>query len=82
MLKVRGTELRQAIYALLVEMAGPAATAFSREAQFLEHLDEAPQAPELATLAANMLDSRKVSIYGGTNEVQRNLMARAVLNAW
>jgi alkylation response protein AidB-like acyl-CoA dehydrogenase len=82
MLKVRGTELRQAIYALLVEMAGPAATAFSREAQFLAHLDEAPQAPELATLAANMLDSRKVSIYGGTNEVQRNLMARAVLNAW
>ena len=35
MLKVRGTELRQAIYELLVDIAGPNAVPFSAEAQFL-----------------------------------------------
>ena len=36
MLKVRGTELRQAIYETLLEIAGPQALPFSAEAQFLE----------------------------------------------
>ena len=81
MLKVRGTELRQAIYELLVEIAGPHAVPFSSEAQFLECTDE-PAAPrELATLAANSLDARKLSLYGGANEVQRNLIAKALLAA-
>lgn len=82
MLKVRGTELRQAIYEALVDIAGSDAVPFSAEAQFLEHLDEAAVAPEFAAVAANCLDARKVSIYGGTNEVQRNLIARAALEAY
>ncbi|NML44738.1 pimeloyl-CoA dehydrogenase large subunit [Ramlibacter sp. G-1-2-2] len=82
MLKVRGTELRQAIYETLVDIAGPDALPFSTEAQFLEHLDEAAVAPELTAVAANCLDARKVSIYGGTNEVQRNLIARATLEVY
>ena len=36
---------------------------------------------ELAGLAAQYLDLRKVAIYGGTNEVQKNLIARAILGA-
>ena len=82
MLKVRGTELRQAIYECLVDIAGPEAVPFSAQAQFLEHLDEAAVDESLVALAANCLDSRKVSIYGGTNEVQRNLIARATLEAY
>jgi alkylation response protein AidB-like acyl-CoA dehydrogenase len=82
MLKVRGTELRQAIYETLVDIAGPDAVPFSLEAQFLEGLDQAVTCESLAALAANCLDSRKVTIYGGTNEVQRNLIARAVLDAF
>ena len=82
MLKVRGTELRQAIYEILVDIAGPDAVPFSAEAQFLEHLDAAAQDETLVTLAANCLDSRKVTIYGGTNEVQRNLIAKATLDAY
>ena len=82
LLKVRGTELRQAIYELLVDIAGPHALPFSGEAQFLEALDGELAAPaELGTLAANCLDARKLSIYGGANEVQRNLIAQAVLAA-
>jgi alkylation response protein AidB-like acyl-CoA dehydrogenase len=82
MLKVRGTELRQAIYETLLDIAGPDAVPFSAEAQLLEHLDEAAVDPALAAVAANCLDARKVSIYGGTNEVQRNLIARAALDAY
>ena len=82
MLKVRGTELRQAIYETLVDIAGPDAVPFSLAAQQLEHLDEAVVDASLVALAANCLDSRKVTIYGGTNEVQRNLIARATLDAY
>ncbi|MFZ2386565.1 MAG: acyl-CoA dehydrogenase family protein [Polaromonas sp.] len=82
MLKVRGTELRQAIYETLLDIAGPDAVPFSLEAQFLEHLDDAATDESLVSLAANCLDSRKVTIYGGTNEVQRNLIARAALDAF
>ena len=82
MLKVRGTELRQAIFETLVDIAGPDAVPFSAEAQFLENLDSAAQDDSLVTLAANCLDSRKLTIYGGTNEVQRNLIAKATLDAY
>jgi alkylation response protein AidB-like acyl-CoA dehydrogenase len=82
MLKVRGTELRQAIFETLVDIAGPDAVPFSAEAQFLEHLDAAAQDETLVSLAANCLDSRKLTIYGGTNEVQRNLIAKATLDAY
>lgn len=82
MLKVRGTELRQAIYEVLVDIAGPDAVPFSEAAQRLENLDEAATDASLVALAANCLDSRKLTIYGGTNEVQRNLIARAVLDAF
>lgn len=82
MLKVRGTELRQAIYEALVDIAGPDAVPFSQEAQFLEQLDQAAVDDTLVALAANYLDARKVTIYGGTNEVQRNLIGRAALAAF
>jgi alkylation response protein AidB-like acyl-CoA dehydrogenase len=82
MLKVRGTELRQAIFETLVDIAGPDAVPFSAEAQFLEHLDAAAQDETLVSLSANCLDSRKLTIYGGTNEVQRNLIAKATLDAY
>ncbi|MDH4375297.1 MAG: acyl-CoA dehydrogenase family protein [Ramlibacter sp.] len=82
MLKVRGTELRQAIFEALVDIAGPEGVPFSVSAQRLEHLAESAADPEMTALAANSLDARKLTIYGGTNEVQRNLIARAALEAF
>ena len=78
-LKVRGTELRQAIYELLVEVAGPDAVPFEERAMTFAGAEGFAAAPGVASLAANYFDSRKLSIYGGANEVQRNLIARAVL---
>ena len=81
MLKVRGTELRQAIYALLTEVAGPHSVPFD-EAALLDQAGHEPPAPDdLIAVAANYFDARKLSIYGGTNEVQRNLISRAFFNA-
>ncbi len=80
MLKIRGTELRQAIFETLLDIGGPQALPFSAEAQFQGAPDDSRVTPpELATLAANALDARKLSIYGGSNEVQRNLIAQALL---
>lgn len=81
MLKVRGTELRQAIHEALFEIAGPHALPFDADALFLESLAGMPAPPELGTLAANLLDSRKLSTYGGSNEIQRNVIAQALLKA-
>lgn len=87
MLKVRGTELRQAIYELLVEVAGPHAVPFDEAAMLgaagyeQSTAADAASPPTLAALAANYLDSRKLSIYGGVNEVQRNLISKAFLAA-
>jgi alkylation response protein AidB-like acyl-CoA dehydrogenase len=80
MLKVRGTELRQAIYALLADIAGPDAIAFD-EAALLDQAGHEPPSPaDAIAVAANYFDARKLSIYGGTNEVQRNLISRAFFN--
>ncbi|MCC8395845.1 acyl-CoA dehydrogenase family protein [Paraburkholderia sp. MMS20-SJTR3] len=81
MLKVRGTELRQGIYALLADIAGPYALPFDERALLDEAGYEGPSPDELIAVAANYFDARKVSIYGGTNEVQRNLISRAFFNA-
>ena len=78
-LKVRGTELRQAIHELLVDVAGPQAVPFEERAMTLDGVDDFASPAGLTSLAANYFDSRKLSIYGGANEVQRNLIARAVL---
>ncbi|MDE2398442.1 MAG: acyl-CoA dehydrogenase family protein [Burkholderiales bacterium] len=79
MLKLLGTELRQSIYETLLDIAGPQALPFSAEAQFLDFDGPDAVSPEFATVAANCLDARKLSIYGGSNEVQRNLLAQALL---
>jgi alkylation response protein AidB-like acyl-CoA dehydrogenase len=79
MLKIRGSEIQQALGELLMECAGPYALPYSPE--WLEDgmNDAAPGGAQLAGLAAQYFDLRKVSIYGGTNEVQKNIIARAVV---
>jgi alkylation response protein AidB-like acyl-CoA dehydrogenase len=35
--------------------------------------------PDYAHTASELLNNRKLSIYGGSNEIQRNIIAKAVL---
>ncbi len=81
MLKVCGTELRQAIFETLFDIAGPLALPFDEQALLGDDLDRHAAAADTDTVAvaANLLDSRKLSLYGGSNEVQRNLIGASLL---
>jgi alkylation response protein AidB-like acyl-CoA dehydrogenase len=71
---LKGSEIQQMTTELLLEVAGPLSLPFlADEAEF--GTDEhwaAPAAPQY-------FNFRKVSIYGGSNEIQRNIIAKAVL---
>ncbi len=79
MLKVRGTELRQAIYETLFDIAGARALPFDEQALLGDDLQTQMDAADTTAVAANLLDSRKLSLYGGSNEVQRNLIGASLL---
>jgi alkylation response protein AidB-like acyl-CoA dehydrogenase len=71
-LKLRGSELQQAATELLVDIAGPLSVA--------SFAGEDSDVPEWAQVAApSYLNYRKVSIYGGSNEVQRTIIAGSIL---
>ncbi len=71
-LKLRGSQLQQAATELLVEVAGPAALPFEAG----DDIDVPDWAQEAAP---RYLNYRKTSIYGGTNEIQRTIIASTIL---
>lgn len=80
LLKVKGTEVQQAITALLMEAVGYYGFPYIKETMLNGWQDEEPIGPEeAAVLAPHYFDWRKTSIYGGSNEIQKNIMAKAVL---
>ena len=52
---------------------------FIEEAQFSEHDQPAVGEPEAATAAAAYFNYRKLSIFGGSNEIQRNIISKMIL---
>jgi alkylation response protein AidB-like acyl-CoA dehydrogenase len=70
-LKVQGSELRQAASELLLRAAGPLA------AECADEFDDA--SAEATTLASQYFTLRAATIYGGSTEVQKNILAKAVL---
>jgi alkylation response protein AidB-like acyl-CoA dehydrogenase len=77
-LKIRGSEIQQDLGELLMECAAAYALPYVPEALGLDSQPVASD-PLLNALAAQYVDLRKVSIYGGTTEVQKNLIAKALL---
>lgn len=78
-LKLKGSELQQATTELLLEAVGPWALAYTPMDED-EGRNEPPIGPEGADVAAPLyFNFRKVSIYGGSNEIQRNIVAKAIL---
>ena len=79
MLKIKGTTIRQGINALTRSAVGPYAMPFASEA-LEEGSNAEPVGPEYATSAtAQYLNNRKLSIYGGSNEIQRTIISKAIL---
>jgi len=78
MLKCRGTELQEAISELIVHAVGRYITPFVEDGMI--ETNEPLVGPDYAmTAAPYYFNLRKTSIYAGSNEVQRNIMAKAVL---
>jgi alkylation response protein AidB-like acyl-CoA dehydrogenase len=78
LLKCRGTELQQAISQLAVEVLGNYTIPFVEDG--LAETNQPDIGPKNAfTVAPYYFSLRKASIYAGSNEVQRNIMAKAVL---
>lgn len=74
LLKLKGTQLRQDILALMRSARGPDA-AFWGEAPADTNLDLPPHADHVAPAYFN---NRKLSIFGGSNEIQRNIVAQTL----
>jgi len=78
-MKIKGTEIRQELTKLLRQAAGPYAMPFVPEA-FDEGYNEEPIGPEGAmAMSRQYFNFRKISIYGGSNEIQRNIIAKHLL---
>jgi alkylation response protein AidB-like acyl-CoA dehydrogenase len=78
MLKVRGTEIRQEISSLTRRALGPYAQPFVSEALDAEHNGESVGPDYAAPVAAEYFNNRKLSIFGGSNEIQRTIIAGAL----
>lgn len=78
-LKIKGTEIRQAITDLARRALGPYALPFQSEALDGGFNGE-PIGPDYAApVTAHYFNMRKLSIFGGSNEIQKNIIAKASL---
>jgi alkylation response protein AidB-like acyl-CoA dehydrogenase len=82
-LKIKGTEIGQRISELLMHAVGPYALPYRREAmeagwQF-DPTREPPGPRYASTLAGAYLNQRKLSIFGGTNEIQKNIISKMII---
>ncbi|MFQ5956037.1 MAG: acyl-CoA dehydrogenase family protein, partial [Kiloniellales bacterium] len=77
-LKIKGTEIQQTLTELLMQAVGHYASPYVKEA-FEEGWNEPPIGPAYAApLGPRYFNWRKASIYGGSNEIQRNIIAKMV----
>jgi alkylation response protein AidB-like acyl-CoA dehydrogenase len=79
-LHVLGSELQQKTGALMVEALGErAVVAYPEFHDDAPPRDYPPGPPHAPGITADFLYRRAVTIYGGSNEIQRNLIARHLL---
>ncbi|MGO4331102.1 acyl-CoA dehydrogenase family protein [Cupriavidus sp. 2TAF22] len=74
-LKILGSEIRQELASLIRRAVGPYAQPQLGDAQAL-----AGGPVEAATASAQYLNNRKLSIFGGSNEIQRDIIAKTMLH--
>ncbi|MXX29253.1 MAG: pimeloyl-CoA dehydrogenase large subunit [Gammaproteobacteria bacterium] len=79
MLKTRGTELQQAVAELALELCGYYGFPLDQSTPLSEDLGPGFGPAHANGAAQYHFNTRKVSIYAGSNEIQRNIMAKLVL---
>ncbi|MES2950373.1 MAG: acyl-CoA dehydrogenase family protein [Pseudomonadota bacterium] len=81
LLKIRGSEIQQRYSELMMLAAGPFSLPLIREAMEAGWQGDFPGGEVAnAPLASTFFNMRKTTIYGGSNEVQRNIVAQTVLS--
>jgi pimeloyl-CoA dehydrogenase large subunit len=80
-LKIKGSEIQQRTTELTLELAGPFALPYrGRDEEVPEGTNDFTLGFGWADAAApSYFNTRKVTIYGGSNEIQRNIIAKLVL---
>ncbi|MBN9480517.1 MAG: acyl-CoA dehydrogenase family protein [Bordetella sp.] len=79
LLKIKGSEIQQDIAELMMDAVGRYALAYDAHA-WSNGVHADPIGPaDAAPLAGVYFNTRKVSIYGGSNEIQRNILAKSAL---
>ncbi|ODU09938.1 MAG: pimeloyl-CoA dehydrogenase large subunit [Rubrivivax sp. SCN 71-131] len=81
LLKIRGSEIQQRYAELMMLAGGPLTRAFVYEAMEAGWQGDPVGATTLMPLAGSYFNMRKTTIYGGSNEVQRNIVAQTVLGS-
>jgi alkylation response protein AidB-like acyl-CoA dehydrogenase len=80
LLKIRGSEIQQRYSELMMLAAGPYAVPLIHDAMAAGWQGDYPgSAVHCAPLASTYFNMRKTTIYGGSNEVQRNIVSQFVL---
>jgi len=79
-LKIKGSEIQQGISELLMEAIGPYALPDQFRHTEEDRWNEPPIGPDYgAPLAPQYFNWRKISIYGGSNEIQKNVISKMML---
>jgi alkylation response protein AidB-like acyl-CoA dehydrogenase len=79
LLKIRGSEIQQLYSELMMLAAGPYALPLIKDAMEAGWQGSYVGAAHCAPLASTYFNMRKTTIYGGSSEVQRNIVAQTVL---
>jgi alkylation response protein AidB-like acyl-CoA dehydrogenase len=79
-LKIRGTEILQALSELALQLEGPMAAAHDPADLHLPPTTQLNAAQQASLMGHEYLYGRCWSIFGGTNEIQRNIIARQILS--
>ena len=79
LLKIKGTQIQQMLTELMVEAVGPYAQPFDPSYLEGDTPDAATGDNDAAPLAPYYFNYRKTSIYGGSNEIQRNIISQMIL---
>ena len=79
LLKIKGTQIQQMLTELMVEAAGPYAQPFDPSYLEGDTLQAVTGDNDAAPLAPYYFNYRKTSIYGGSNEIQRNIISQMIL---
>jgi hypothetical protein len=78
-LKIRGSELQQELARLQMQVAGPEAWAYDPDWMRAENDFHGPGGEFDVGAAATYFDTRKTTIYGGTNEIQKGIIVKHII---